>query len=762
MEKLPKKEKLEDAPKGIVDKNGRPISVDTTEDTWSGKRPKEKKERKKKEEDKEEDKEEKEDQKGDMEKLKALKSKILELNEKYFSESQREEKALLFSELQKTQQEYRDLEEKLDTTPKMSEEEKKEKEIAESKNLLDLLNKARQSSTEHEDVYWHVFGKGAKTNAPYPKSLVNRPDLLEKFAVGKNGEPYKDTRSASHDLMEFLANEAEAKLKELTKKKEVKPEPGTKEEGGTKTPEGETKPVEPKTPEEPKDPNGIEDTGKLDDLRGDYLKAKRLRGNILRGGIGGFLRRKLNFGGEEMKFGGKKGEQELERVRHAYQLELYKYRSQELRKLESTLGSKTAAERDLAVKSKIIELLGEEQGSIDKRSEQGIELNMFEKMKTWYRNNRGKMAIGGIGLAGAGVLTGGTAIGVGVLGARTALGTAGTYVATEEGLGKYSKLLGDRGRLTARMTGELEHKVAKGLSPGATEYAIKEYIASIPAEEIKEEAARLRMLQVEKGIAIDKLSLTANPFENNAHIASLIMQRDNELMAEEVVKNIDTTNQGLRFAETLSMRLSKEINIRNGLVEKEVDRERLKKMARKTLAALAGGSVGWMIGGKLFNQTEMPPVKGIPVIEPGHVNTPPVPPDALHTVAPGENLWKIITSDLTSHHHMDGLVSGSQDHMIDAFKDIYEKMSPADLKHLGFSSGIVDNLVPGDVLNMSTVRDLGRISSFFSNAKDLSPVQVTQIVENAKEISQWLVSHHSELKGPLNSSIIGEILRGVR
>ena len=49
-------------------------------------------------------------------------------------------------------------------------------------------------------------GKSANGET-YPDSLVGRPDLLAKFAVGKNGEPYKSTRDASHDLIEFLANE---------------------------------------------------------------------------------------------------------------------------------------------------------------------------------------------------------------------------------------------------------------------------------------------------------------------------------------------------------------------------------------------------------------------------------------------------------------------------------------------------------------------------------------------------------------------------
>ncbi len=105
--------------------------------------------------------------------------------------------------------------------------------INSQKDLLELLNKARQGNVEHEDVYWHVFGKGAASGIKYPSSLINRPDLLQKFSVGKNGEPFDNTRDAARALVDFLAEEAEGKIKELVT--ETTAEPGTKEK--PKTPE---------------------------------------------------------------------------------------------------------------------------------------------------------------------------------------------------------------------------------------------------------------------------------------------------------------------------------------------------------------------------------------------------------------------------------------------------------------------------------------------------------------------------------------------
>src|SRR3989338_5823957 len=85
--------------------------------------------------------------------------------------------------------------------------------VEDLKYVIDLLNKARKDNKE-QGVYAYVFGQGSK--GPYPISWINRSDLLEKFAVGKNGEPYKSTREAAHDQIEFLTKEAEQKIKEGT------------------------------------------------------------------------------------------------------------------------------------------------------------------------------------------------------------------------------------------------------------------------------------------------------------------------------------------------------------------------------------------------------------------------------------------------------------------------------------------------------------------------------------------------------------------
>jgi hypothetical protein len=289
------------------------------------------------------------------------------------------------------------------------------------------------------------------------------------------------------------------------------------------------------------------------------------------------------------------------------------------------------------------------------------------------------------------------------------------------------------------------------------DYAVR-YITRIPPEDIKKEAARLRMLQVEKGVSIDNL----NTLGDNGKIAALIIKRDNELTAQEAMTSAHLENPKLSFADRLSNRLSMEVNCRNEVVESEVDRERIKKMFRKTTAALAGGAVGWLIGGKLLQHhdatTPTPPSSHGPIPVPDHA---PTSPD-FHVVTPGENTWKIIESNLDSHHSMDGLGEGARTHMIDALKDRFDNMSPTELKDLGFSSGDADLLHIGDSLNMSGILDNPEIvTKALFNAHNLSPGAITEIVKNNATIAKWFTAHHQELRGVFDSSVIEKVLRGI-
>jgi len=125
--------------------------------------------------------------------------------------------------------------EKADVEKDHLEAEKMEKDLEEIKDLRDLLeylNKARQDAREARNVYRYVMGS-KNTLGDFPSFLKQRPDLVEKFGIGVE-EEYQREAEAAHDLIEFLANEAEAKIRELGNEDgpEVGPKPEEAEEGG--------------------------------------------------------------------------------------------------------------------------------------------------------------------------------------------------------------------------------------------------------------------------------------------------------------------------------------------------------------------------------------------------------------------------------------------------------------------------------------------------------------------------------------------------
>jgi hypothetical protein len=73
--------------------------------------------------------------------------------------------------------------------------------------VIDYLDNARSMQTE-QDVYSDVMGTWQKTTDSPLGIFRGRPDIKERFAVGR-GKPYTSTRAAAHDLIEYLAEEAQ-------------------------------------------------------------------------------------------------------------------------------------------------------------------------------------------------------------------------------------------------------------------------------------------------------------------------------------------------------------------------------------------------------------------------------------------------------------------------------------------------------------------------------------------------------------------------
>lgn len=753
---------------------------------------------------------------GDFATLKQLGKKVKELNDRYESEMQREEKAKLWNQLEATQKEYRELEKKLDTILMPTEQEKKMFRLKELKEKIRELNEKYKSEMQREEkaILYSQLEKTKKEadkleeeldNAsskkpepkpepippatpepvpPTPEPKPATPEGKEGFIViligllekANGGDP-----EAVKILIEFIVThkiEIAVTGRKLTPDEEVTNKIFIilleKLRGGDVTVINQLiqiinvninivnitiittpptpPPVPPITPEPV--PPTPESGASLDELRDLYLKAKRLRGNVFRGGFGKFLKRKLSFGKEEMDFGGKEGAKDLEKVRNEYQEKLSQERSAVLAKLQADLEAKAASgtitvkEANAQIQEKIINLLSEEQKNIDERAEGGIEKNMFEKMKTkWRQYGKTRLITGA--LLGAAAFTG--VGGAAVVGARATMGGIGTYVGAEAGLERYSKLVGHKGLVTK--ISKAEHFI--------TEDALYKHILSLPNEDVKGEAARLRMLQVEKGVSMDNLKTLGD----DGRIAQAIIKRDNEISAETIMSSGISL---ATLAKELSDRLAIEVNLKNEVIESEVDRERVKKMFRKTTAALAGGAVGWLIGGKLFQKPE--------IINPTHpdlisshgpegqipADTSEVTANITHVVTPGENTWKIIESNLDSQDTMAGLGEGARTHMVDALKDQFDNMSPESLKGLGFSSGDANLLYVGNSLDMSSVMTPEMITKTLFNAKHLPTKDIMEIVKNNTTIAKWLAEHYSELKTPLNSSVIEQVLKNIK
>ncbi len=486
----------------------------------------------------------------------------------------------------------------------------------------------RQKLLDNSETYFeaHYTGAHATDSTVWTQAEKDKQDLRTRLEAKLISHDYRSTGDEGDDYkkaMEALRARRELKL---------------------------TPPPAP--PQPPQNPT----TGSLDQMRDQYLHAKRLRGNVFRGKImGGLFGRKLNvggnnqpgavlFAGQDMYFGGKQGATELETVRTQYQDALNQHRVQVLQTLEQTLdqqvtaGTLTPAGKTAQMQTRMIELLEEEDVTTGTRAKGGIEKNFFEKFKTAWRRHSGKRLIGGLLLSGTAIATGGTAVGAGIVVTRAAVGTVGTYISTEAALERYTSLLGHKNGLVRRIS---------KMPNSVTGQDRNRLLASLPQEEIRQEAARLRMLQVEKGVPIGQLATLGD----DGAIAALILQRDNELAAQEAMQTAGVPGA---IANLISARLATEINCRNQTVESAVNTERKKKMARKIIATVAGATSGWLIGGKLLDNSSTS--SGLPK-----------PPDA-----PPHNL-----PDPLAHPSYEGNIAGDglpiNDHPYDFNMDVVHK-----------------------------------------------------------------------------------------
>ncbi|PIP86905.1 hypothetical protein COW81_03080, partial [Candidatus Campbellbacteria bacterium CG22_combo_CG10-13_8_21_14_all_36_13] len=460
---------------------------------------------------------------------------------------------------------------------------------------------------------------------------------------------------------------------------------------------------------------------------------------------------------------------DLEEIRHDYQRELFIERTNNLQPfvggLEAQLssGEITKEEFDLKIREHILGEIHKEQGLIDKESVEGIERNRLEKLKVfWRQHTKSRIAVGvGLGVAAA-TGVGGAAVVVG----RAAMGAAGTYTGVEAGLERFTEVLGHKG-LIQQINKELPpvvkrpHYAERDLMrhDAILARSLKKSVESIPDEEIKKEAARLRMLQVEKGMSVgDVAEMYGN---RNAQIGKLILERDDQIALDNVTKGINMEGSPLEYHQILSNRLSVELNERNKITESDIDKERVKKIFRKTIAAIAGAAVGWAIlrPGPTPEPAPKPTPEPIPSPTPEPI---PITPEPIpYSVQDGDVLWKIIESDIGNKGLLNGLTEGARTHAIDSLKDAFDKLDPDSLKALGFTSGDADVIFKGNELMLSGVLDnTAFVTKSLVEAGKLSVGELQEIVSNNREIASWLTAHRSELKSVYDSQMIDQVLRG--
>ncbi len=72
-------------------------------------------------------------------------------------------------------------------------------------------------------------------------------------------------------------------------------------------------------------------------------------------------------------------------------------------------------------------------------------------------------------------------------------------------------------------------------------------------------------------------------------------------------------------------------------------------------------------------------------------------------VKPGDNLWNLIKAQLETNNQFEGMTEDQRIMAIDELKDKFTSMSQEDLKSIGFRSGDINKIYPGDKLNLTSV-----------------------------------------------------------
>ena len=156
----------------------------------------------------------------------------------------------------------------------------------------------------------------------------------------------------------------------------------------------------------------------------------------------------------------------------------------------------------------------------------------------------------------------------------------------------------------------------------------------------------------------------------------------------------------------------------------ETDRDRFEQEADKAFAQ-------YQLTGKIPDDiSETVATTEVPVPELSEVSI---------DVKPGDNLWNLIKAQLKTNSQFEGMTEDQRIMAIDELKDKFAGMSHEDLKNIGFRSGDINKIYPGDKLNLTGVMgDSETIKHALSTGKHFT---------GELETHEIPVSEHEDISG---------------
>ena len=639
--------------------------------------------------------------------------------------------------------------------------------MEENRAHIDRAIKEKQLRSDFWDKQWAPLLAVGKTyeNALDPEELQKRhPQSVAELASAI--EQWKTKMDKIRSVVERAI--VTYKLQEEKKKEEEKGK-GKKEDKTEKKEEGGLTP---------------EDWIQL------YEKAKQKRGSF---GFFGFRSIKdSRLPGGKLNMRGAEGmknlqwlQEQKEKAVKSEQEAKIKDKMAELNKLKKE-GKLTEEQYNAEAMKFIVGLKTEEQQKIDKAVE-GFGPGRWQKIKNWlHKPNvvRGRLLFG-LGIAGVGILgamTGGFGLGAYALFGSTALAgyrIAGAYIGTEAALERYSKGIGHKGLVDkiyndvgdGKATKRNEKSVYDGAADAAQDRAtqefkkgVKGYMEGISDSEVQEEVARLRMLQTEKGVSLRNAGRFG---EKTAHIVDALFARDAEITAQRIVLEREKFTPEEHIGQEISNRMAKERDMRDRVIEKDVDIELRNKMLRKGTALLVAGVVvggSWYLGhhyhsggtgGDVIDGTKgidtpdsdiidgpKPPISP----EPGP-DTIPV-PEKFPSHESGKNLWNILDKALEKRGIVtDQMDEGVRTHIVDSYRDMYAQMHPEELRHLGFpgDNPDIDMINPDSKIDVSILDKRDVLQNVLTETRGLSPEDLENIKHNNALLERYMSEHAHQL-----------------